>query len=189
MSKISALKDGMSVLAQHDDPQWWIEQALIKLTPDRLKIAIKNNENAIINLFLDNKFYMNFPGIRRRSRAILDANWDRVESYLLNPANARELLETIPGNTEIIETDQGIEYLNNMCHDAYNWIREFVYHEERDLVDILRETPTMPLMDFKEISNHYQISEERFTQIINNLQANGAIEIYINLNKKFRKKP
>lgn len=185
MGGIESLKEGMQILAQHDDPEWWISQAVLKLTPDRLKEAIETNENAIISLFQTK--YLNFPGVRRRSCAILDKNWNRVESLLLEPSKVRELLETIEGNAEIVETDEGIAYVNGMCYDAYYWIREFVYHEKKDLIEALRESSVMPLADFRQVANFYNIPEEMFTHILQDLQTGGVAEIYITITKQYQK--
>lgn len=182
---MSLLKDGMSVLAQHDDPEYWIEQAIMNMGPSELKQAVETNENIITNFF--NTKYLNFPGIRKRSRAILNKNWDKIEYLLLTPENTMNLLEQVEGNLEIIGTDEGIEYVNNMCINAYFWIREFVYQEQKNLLEALQEEPNMPLKTFREIAQCFNIGEDAFKHILNNFEQTGKIDIYIVLNKPHRK--
>lgn len=182
---MSSLTEGMSVLSKHDDPEYWIQQAITNMGPEELKQAIETNQNILINFF--NTKYLNFPGIRKRSRAILDKNWDKIEHLLLTPENTMNLLEQVEGNLEIIGTDEGIAYVNNMCVNAYFWIREFVYQEQKNLLEALQEEPTIPLKTFREIAEYFKIGDDAFKHILNNFEQTGKIDIYIVLNKSHRK--
>lgn len=179
------LKDGLSLLAQHDDPKYWIEQALLNMGPAELTQAIETKQNIIINFF-DSKS-LNFPGFRKRARALLDKNWDQIEHFLLDPKNTLEMLEQVEGNIEIIGTDEGIDYVNQMCVGAYYWIREFVYQERQHLMEALQEEPDLPLLTFREVSKLYNIEEDMFAYLLNKFEQEGVISIYIRLNKKYRK--
>lgn len=181
----SDFRNALKALTE-SNPEHWIQQALERMTPEALKDGMEKNENFVINFF-DTK-YMNLKGIRNVVATKIDENWGMIEHYLLTPGNMKVKLQENEGNWVLLESDEGIEYLNNVASGAYSWLRDFVYEEEKKLYNILLEKPVLLYRELKDVGDILKIPISRFVEIVDKWEQSGTVEIYITLNEKLRRK-
>lgn len=172
-------------LIKNKNVDYWIKEAISQMTPIRLKECIVVRENFVISFFDTN--YLNIPGIRSLAKDRLHNDWSTLEHYLLNPINMKEALEKNDGNWGLLETDAGSEYINSVGIGAYEWLREFVYEEQKKVKEILRENPTILFKDLRELCGVVKIPKERFIDIMRMLEIEGVVKIYVQLDEKHRK--
>lgn len=186
MSDTLDMKGSFKTLLQKENPEYWIKAALANLTPDRIIDSMEKGYNPIINFF-DTK-YLNLPGIKSRARAILRNNWGHIDFYLLNPENTKTELLKHEGNSEILNTEPGTQYLNNMCSEAYSFIRELTFEERIIMLNTLKAQPRISLTDYSEICGLDGIPGEMIDKIIREFQSQGVLQIYVELNRPMEAK-
>jgi hypothetical protein len=64
-------------------------------------------------------------------RMVLRNYWNEIEELLINPENVYEIIAEKPECKEIIDTKEGIEYLNRMCINSYDSLYNFVWGKQQ----------------------------------------------------------
>jgi len=178
---MEGVKRFLKLLMAHEDPKFWINEAIKKIDLEKLKEYIKTGKNPLVN-FLEHE-YMKFPLVEERIRELLATNWATVEYYLLDPNNLKEELakrEDI-AKSGILERDETAKYLNKICNEAYWILREFVYKEREHILEILKTKPKIRLRDLIEVAGIYGINLDMAQKILSDFEKQGIIAIYVEL--------
>jgi len=113
-----------NLLTLNLDIRPFIEESLKKVTPDMLRKAI--NENIDPYDFLFSYFLSDKPEIARLVKYVIRKYWNIIVEYL-QPKKLYDVLSRNPENKQILDTPQGIRWLNEACQRAYNKLYYFVW--------------------------------------------------------------
>ena len=94
----------------------------MKLDKERLKEAIRNNENVADMIFKGVIKYLQQPLLSIFVKAMIRDNWDVVEYYLASPQNLRREILRYHRDIELynlLHSREGISWLNRNCKEAY----------------------------------------------------------------------
>ena len=102
----------------------------MKLDKERLKRAIRNNENVADIIFKGVIRYLQQPLFSIFVKAMIRDNWDVVEYYLANPLNLRKEILRHHRDRELyslLHSREGISWLNRNCKEAYIKLYNYVW--------------------------------------------------------------
>jgi hypothetical protein len=95
------------------------------VTEENLRHAIETQAD-ILTLAL-NHFGLGHSSATPLLRLALTIYWKEVEKLLTNPEKIRRILSKKPGCANLLQTPEGITYLNTICEHSYNTLYDFVW--------------------------------------------------------------
>lgn len=123
------MEEILSLLKDREKTLKLIKLGIKLIRKEDLEKAIKNKicvDNILFNHFSP---YLESP-LKPIIKTIFRLYWDIVEFFLLNPKNLRDLIiECKPELKELLESKEGIEWLNKNCKEGYKKTYAYCWSE------------------------------------------------------------
>ena len=159
----------------------WITKIIEDLSPEKLKNCIDEDTNPLQEYFYSD--FLSFQPIREAIRMRLHQDWKTIEDYFLNPKTFKKTLMSRDDDYEAILKDNA-RFIDDMCWKTYRFLRELVYMERELIRNTLKKHKKVDTTELiRELveggSNVVNIPKEIFTQIIDELYADGEIAVTV----------
>ena len=171
---------GMTIIKQ--DPEYWIQKTMEHLTPDVLRKDIETGQNPFLEHF--NSKYLKLEAVQNKIRGVLNANWQIIEFYFLSPTNLKNKICEDADKVEIMNTDEGVRWLNNVSEQTHAFLREFTYKEMDTLLKLLKQQEVMVRQELFEIMEAVGVPKDRVEKFIDELIKRGIVVEYVKLNRE-----
>jgi len=95
------------------------------INPERLKKHVEQNVDIVQQTF--NDYHIGSPIVAPVARLLFQLCWDAIEPILTDMPKVYNELSLNPKNKEILDTNEGRQYMENTMKKAYDFIYFFTW--------------------------------------------------------------
>lgn len=109
----------------HDRVLTWIRAGLYLITPEQVKVAIR--DKVTVDKALFQHLHLGHPLVRPLARSVFRIFWSSVEYYLVDATRLYSILAANPEIQRTLDTSQGLAWLDWCCINGYTYLWNYTW--------------------------------------------------------------